>query len=66
MTTPMELRTGVGRGRRRPTRVIAFGLDGADWDRLEKLAADELRAPELQARWIVLQALRSLPDEVAS
>lgn len=68
MTTPTTTsrESGARGARRRPTRVIAFGIAAEDWDRLEALAAAELRDPLLQARWIVLQALRSLPDEAAS
>lgn len=57
---------GAQARRKRPNRIIAFGLEATDWDRLEKMAAAELRDPQLQARWLVLQALRAAEAEPAS
>lgn len=71
MTTITDLRsagagdTPQGR-RRRPNRIIAFGISAEDWDRLTELAVADLRDPEQQARWLVLRAIRAAEQEAAS
>lgn len=71
MSTIADIRA-AGRGdagpgrRRRPNRIIAFGLTAEQWEKLTDLAVADLRDPEQQARWLVLQALRVADEEAAS
>lgn len=70
--TPIGERPGRGAPdipsptRRRYNRVVAFGLSGEEWDTLTEMAGAEARDPFQQARWLVLQAIRSYEAEAAS
>lgn len=63
-----EIQALQARARGRPVRLICFGLDADEHDRLDALAAAEERDAVGQARWIVREAIRNatLPEERVS